>query len=320
MALLEEAHVATVHGAAYGMSPYLRVSTATDDASLAEGCRRIAGVLRRAALTDWLRSDPAATSDADGFIALIGACWAEYPGVILDVDGEMPELRALASHYAGKGGALWAAESDGQLVGMVATVPHGARRLGDLPRLHAAVDAWQRPRRTACSTLPRRMPAPPAPTRLVLWSDTRFDRAHRFYEKRGYVRHGADPRAARHLEFAGIRLRQAGRRRSRCWMPPPRPRRSGGWQRSCVACVDAGASVSYLPPLAPDVARAFWRSAWRRMSPPARASCWRPGTTATLVGTVHAGVRLVAEPAASRRGAEAAGAPRGAPAWRRRAR
>ena len=42
MALLEEAHVATVHGAAYGMSPYLRVSTATDDASLAEGCKRIA--------------------------------------------------------------------------------------------------------------------------------------------------------------------------------------------------------------------------------------------------------------------------------------
>ena len=41
MALLEEAHVATVHGAAYGMSPYLRVSTATDDDSLAAGCRRI---------------------------------------------------------------------------------------------------------------------------------------------------------------------------------------------------------------------------------------------------------------------------------------
>ena len=31
-----------VHGAAYGMSPYLRVSTATDETSLAEGCRRIA--------------------------------------------------------------------------------------------------------------------------------------------------------------------------------------------------------------------------------------------------------------------------------------
>ena len=35
--------------------------------------------------------------DADGFIALIGACWAEHPGVVLDVDGELPELRALAT-------------------------------------------------------------------------------------------------------------------------------------------------------------------------------------------------------------------------------
>jgi aspartate aminotransferase len=42
LALLEEKHVATVHGAAYHMSPYLRISTATDDASLVEGCRRIA--------------------------------------------------------------------------------------------------------------------------------------------------------------------------------------------------------------------------------------------------------------------------------------
>ncbi len=41
MALLEENLVATVHGDAYGMSPYLRVSTATDDDSLHEACRRI---------------------------------------------------------------------------------------------------------------------------------------------------------------------------------------------------------------------------------------------------------------------------------------
>ncbi|MDA8247974.1 MAG: pyridoxal phosphate-dependent aminotransferase [Rhodospirillales bacterium] len=41
-ALLEEQHVATVHGAAFGMSPYLRISYATDEASLEKGCRRIA--------------------------------------------------------------------------------------------------------------------------------------------------------------------------------------------------------------------------------------------------------------------------------------
>ncbi|HTI00614.1 MAG TPA: pyridoxal phosphate-dependent aminotransferase [Acidisoma sp.] len=41
MALLEEAHVALVHGAAFGMSPYVRISYATDDASLEDACSRI---------------------------------------------------------------------------------------------------------------------------------------------------------------------------------------------------------------------------------------------------------------------------------------
>ncbi len=41
LALLAEQHVAVVHGAAFGMSPYIRISYATDDASLAEACRRI---------------------------------------------------------------------------------------------------------------------------------------------------------------------------------------------------------------------------------------------------------------------------------------
>ncbi len=41
MAILEEAHVALVHGAAFGMSPYLRISYATGDEDLAEACARI---------------------------------------------------------------------------------------------------------------------------------------------------------------------------------------------------------------------------------------------------------------------------------------
>jgi aspartate aminotransferase len=41
LALLEEKHVALVQGSAFGMSPYVRISYATDDASLAEACTRI---------------------------------------------------------------------------------------------------------------------------------------------------------------------------------------------------------------------------------------------------------------------------------------
>jgi aspartate aminotransferase len=41
LALLEEKLVAAVHGGAYGMSPYLRISYATDTESLREACARI---------------------------------------------------------------------------------------------------------------------------------------------------------------------------------------------------------------------------------------------------------------------------------------
>src|ERR1700733_4566368 len=41
LALLEEHYVATVHGAAYHMSPFLRISTATADDELVEGLKRI---------------------------------------------------------------------------------------------------------------------------------------------------------------------------------------------------------------------------------------------------------------------------------------
>jgi aspartate aminotransferase len=41
-ALLEEAGVATVHGAAFGKSPHLRISTAASDDTLATACMRLA--------------------------------------------------------------------------------------------------------------------------------------------------------------------------------------------------------------------------------------------------------------------------------------
>ena len=248
---------------------------------------------------------PGRDADADGFIALIGACWGEYPGVVLDVDGEMPELRALASYYAGKGGALWAADADGRIVGMIGVVPHsdGAWEIVRLYMLPPYRGTDLAPRLLAIAEAHARAAGA---TRLVLWSDTRFDRAHRFYEKHSYVRHG--PIRVLHdisnsLEFgyakpvSGIEVLDAAAAASA-------ERRLAD---ILCACVDAGASVSYLPPLAPDVARAFWK----RMAADVAA-----GTRILLAAwdDADAGrhgdarVRLRAEPAAPRRGAEAAGA------------
>jgi ribosomal protein S18 acetylase RimI-like enzyme len=255
---------------------------------------------------------PGRDSDADGFIRLIGMCWSEYPGVILDVDGEMQELRALDSYYAGQGGKLWAAEAAGRVAGMIATRPLGGDaweicRLYVLPSLHGSglghrlLDIAEAHARAAGAV------------RLMLWSDTRFDRAHRFYEKRGYVRYG--PIRVLHdvshsLEFAyakpvaGTEVLDAAGAASaeRCLA-----------QILC-ACVDAGASVSYLPPLAPEAARGFWKRMAADVAAGTRIllAAW---DDAALVGTVmlefaaspnqphRAEVqKLLVHPAARRRG------------------
>jgi ribosomal protein S18 acetylase RimI-like enzyme len=251
-------------------------------------------------------------SDAGGFIALIGACWREYPGVVLDVDGEMPELRALASYYAGQGGALWAAEADGHIAGMIATRPHEAGaweicRLYAHPSLHGSGLG----QRLLDAAEAHAMAAGAA--RFVLWSDTRFDRAHRFYEKHSYVRHG--PIRVLHdrsnsLEFAyakpvsGIEVLDAAAAASA----------ETRLAEILRACVDAGASVSYLPPLAPDEARRFWKRMAADVAAGGRLllAAW---DHATLIGTVmlepasapnqphRAEVqKLLVHPAARRRG------------------
>ena len=226
---------------------------------------------------------PGRDADADGFIAVTWDCWSQYPGIRMVVDAEMPEYRALASYYADQGGALWAAEANGRIVGMIATRPlpdgawevcrvyvrpalHGGglgHRLLDMAEAHAVAAGA---------------------TRLVLWSDTRFDRAHRFYEKRSYVRSGpvrvlAD--ISNSLEYAyakpssGIEVLDAAAAVSAI------PRLSN----ILIACVEEGAGVSFLPPLAPEAAAEFWRGIARDVAACSKIllAGWADGV---LAGTV----------------------------------
>jgi ribosomal protein S18 acetylase RimI-like enzyme len=179
----------------------------------------------------------------------------------MDVDGELPQYRALASYYANLGGALWAAEDNGQIVGMVATRPLPERtweicQVYVMPSLHGSglghrlVDLAEAHALSAGAT------------QLVLWSDTRFDRAHRFYEKRSYVRSGpvrvlGDISNSLEYGFAkpvnGIEVLDAAAAASAI-------RRLS---TILNACVEEGAGVSFLPPLAPEAARAFWQDTAR---------------------------------------------------------
>lgn len=128
-------------------------------------------------------------SDGPAIIALIWACWSAYPGIRMDVEGEMPELHSLARYYAGLSGTLWIAEGDGTVIGMIAVRPIG-EATWEICRLY--VDPSYHGSGLGHTLLDRAESHAIAAgaERLALWSDTRFERAHRFYEKRGFVRHG----------------------------------------------------------------------------------------------------------------------------------
>jgi GNAT superfamily N-acetyltransferase len=222
--------------------------------------------------------------DADGpaMIALIWACWSAYPGIRMDVDREMPELHALSTYYADQGGMLWVAERDGGPVGMIAARPIGQAcweicRVYVEPSLHgsglghALVDQAERHAIAAGAD------------RLVLWSDTRFDRAHRFYEKRSYVRQGPVRvlnDISNSLEFgyakpvSGVQALDIAAANSA----------ETRLADILIACVAAGASVSFLPPLSREKAQAFWHQVAAEVGAGRRVLLggWRDGT---LVGT-----------------------------------
>ena len=135
-------------------------------------------VLRGAALIR-----PGRDSDADAFITLIGRCWADYD-LRLDVDADEPDLRALGSAYTRAGGALWIADEGD---GMIATRPVSGDgweicRVYVSPERHGS-GLGQILLRTAEAHARAE-----GARHYELWTDSRFGRAHRFYEKHGYAR------------------------------------------------------------------------------------------------------------------------------------
>lgn len=127
-------------------------------------------------------------SDAEGLIALIGGCFAEYPGCLLDVDGELPELRAIATAFREWNGRFWVAEREGRVIGSVGFTPGKRPGYAELKKLYVEKAARTLGLGNALCALVEGEARKAGFTRIDLWSDTRFTTAHRFYERRGYTR------------------------------------------------------------------------------------------------------------------------------------
>lgn len=130
-------------------------------------------------------------SDAEEIIELIRGVYAEYPGCILDVPGEEPELLEVATAFAKRNGAFWVATHEERIVGCLAyrEADNGGWELKKLyvRKVHRRGGVARR-----LMSLIEEKASKAGVSHLVLWTDTRFVEAHAFYEALGYERTGRD--------------------------------------------------------------------------------------------------------------------------------
>ncbi|WP_084702009.1 GNAT family N-acetyltransferase [Cryptosporangium arvum] len=130
---------------------------------------------------------PVTDADSAGLIELIGTTWGEYPGCVLDIDGEEPWLRAPGSYYAANGGRMWVAELRGAIVGSIALRP-GPDDTAELKSLYVGAAARRHGLGEVLTSLVEDDALARGVRQLELWTDTRFADAHRFYARLGYTR------------------------------------------------------------------------------------------------------------------------------------
>ncbi len=137
---------------------------------------------------------PVRDGDGPEVQRLIGAAWSEYPGCVLDVDGEEPWMRAPATAYAGDRdparyrGRMWVVEDTEEPDRLAASVAvrETAPGWAELKSLYVAASARRRGLGQALVWLVEREALRRQAEVVELWSDTRFTDAHRLYERLGY--------------------------------------------------------------------------------------------------------------------------------------
>lgn len=136
---------------------------------------------------------PAFNRDGDGIAELIALVFADYPGCVFDRSGEFPELDAIADDFKADDGRLWVAvAATDRVMGCFGVKYDASAREAELHKvyLHPAVRGRGMAQRLMAKALAWLGQTHPDCQNVMLWTDTRFEAGHRFYEKCGFARTG----------------------------------------------------------------------------------------------------------------------------------
>lgn len=183
----------------FGFAEVARTSTCGGDAAAAKPALILEAPLPLLALR------PARDSDAQDLFGLLSLCFAEYPGCFVDPHDDLPDL-VRPGHW-GERRARTDDDADGRLLGGAFLVVEDERGrvcacvaldfpefaadgspVAELHRLYVRPDCRGRGLAKRLTAHVEGLARAAGARRMILWSDTRFTKAHALYEGLGYQR------------------------------------------------------------------------------------------------------------------------------------
>lgn len=125
--------------------------------------------------------------DGPALIELIGSIFGEYEGVYLEPDGLDSDLNAYASYIEAEGGEGFVVEGEDGLLACVSYSQIEGTQY-QLKRIYLSADLRGSGMGLKLLHHVETLAKARGAATMELWSDTRFTRAHRFYEREGYVK------------------------------------------------------------------------------------------------------------------------------------
>ncbi len=130
----------------------------------------------------------ATQEDVPQIVKLIGEVWAEYD-CILDTSVEEQYLLTPAEYFHSRNGQFWVAEENKEIVATGA-VQFYDDTTAELKSLYVHRDFRRHGLGQTLTEMAIDFARDRGAAEMTLWSDTRFTRAHRLYERLGFEREG----------------------------------------------------------------------------------------------------------------------------------